>query len=112
MAIARRAEGLSQPEFSARWLSRSGRIGAAGVQAAVVIPDEARGLAYVQNHSLAGRTEDWAYDALNEVYFDDLEGLATRIEWFAAQLSAQGEEDLVRESWFLAAEEELIFEDG
>jgi hypothetical protein len=105
MAIARRAGGLTLAEFFDLWRSRAGRIGGA------VIPDEARGLAYVQNwpQEDAG---NWAYDALNEVYFNqtDLAGLQTRIAYFQDTLGDRTEDDLVSESWFVAAEEEVLLE--
>jgi hypothetical protein len=97
MAVALRAHGLTQAEFSERWRSRAGRVGA------TPIPDEARGLAYVQNHPVPG---GWAYDALNEVYFDDLDSLRRRVEWFRDL--GDTEDDLVRENWFLIAREELL----
>ncbi len=103
MAIARRAQGLTLTEFFQLWQTRAGKVGT------VVIPDEARGLAYIQNWPQDGAVE-WEYDALNEVYFDDLNGLRTRIAYFAETLGDQTEDDLVRESWFLAAREELLFD--
>jgi hypothetical protein len=105
MALARRAAGLTLAEFFDLWRSRAGRVGAA------VIPDEARGLAYVQNwpQEHAG---NWAYDALNEVYFDenDLVGLQTRISYFQKVLGDRTEDDLVSENWFVAAEEDVLLE--
>jgi hypothetical protein len=103
MAIALRAKGLTLAEFFELWQTRAGKVGTA------VIPDEARGLAYIQNWPQPRDTE-WAYDALNEVYFDDLDGLQTRIAYFAETLGGQNEDDLVREGWFLAAREELLFD--
>jgi hypothetical protein len=102
MAIARRAAGLTAAEFSARWRSRAGRVGA------VPIPEQARGRAYVQNHPLAEAGAGWAYDAVNEVYFDDLDGLRARIAWFAEHFDGVGEDDLVGESWFVAVREEAL----
>jgi hypothetical protein len=102
MAIARRAEGLTPAEFSDRWRNRAGLVGA------VAIPDEARGQAYVQNHPLPKAGAGWPYDAVNEVYFDDLAGLRTRIAWFAEHFDGVGEEDLVAESWFVAVREEAL----
>jgi hypothetical protein len=102
MAIARRAAGLTAAEFSDRWRSRAGRVGT------VPIPERARGRAYVQNHPLPGAGADWAYDAVNEVYFDDLAGLRTRIAWFAEHFDGVGEDDLVGESWFVAVREEPL----
>jgi hypothetical protein len=57
----------------------------------------------VQNHPDPGR--DAAYDAVNEVYFDDLEGLRARVEWFRQNPPAH---DLVSRWWFLAVTEELL----
>lgn len=99
LAIAVRASALTPAEFSQRWRSHAGTVGA------TVIPDDARGCAYVQNHPLA--TGEWAYDALNEVYFDDVAGLRTRIEWFRDNLRDQAA-DLVSRSWFLAVREEVV----
>lgn len=96
MAVARRAPGLTPQEFSERWRERAGRVGA------VPVPDPARGRAYVQNHPLPG---DTPFDAVNEVYFDDLAGLRTRVDWFAA--NTDGEDDLVGDHWFLAVREEV-----
>ncbi len=103
MAIARRAADLTLAQFFDRWRNRAGKVGTA------VIPDEARGLAYIQNHpQLSG--EDWAYDAINEVYFDQLSGLRTRIDYFQQTLGEQSEDDLVKENWFLAVEEAVVFD--
>jgi len=102
MAIARRAASLTAAEFSDRWRSRAGRVGA------VPIPEEARGRAYVQNHPLPDAGAGWAYDAVNEVYFDDLDGLRGRIAWFAEHFDGVGEDDLVGESWFVAVREEAL----
>lgn len=53
MAIARRAAGLTPAEFSERWRNHAGQLNRSGNTPAIVIPDEARGCAYVQNHPLA-----------------------------------------------------------
>jgi hypothetical protein len=102
MAIAQRAEGLGRAEFHDLWRRRAGRVGA------TPIPEDAKGRAYVQNHPLPRMDGDWAYDAVNEVYFDDLDGLRRRIAWFADALGDTTEQDLVKESWFLAAREEVL----
>jgi len=108
MALALRAPGLTAAEFSERWRNHAGRVGRAGAPA-IVIPDSARGQAYVQNHPRARprSTGDWAYDAVNEVYFDDVEGLQARVDWFRENFDASGDE-LVRASWFVAAREEVL----
>ncbi len=104
MAIAKRAAGLTPAQFSDLWKTRAGKVGT------VVIPDQARGRAYVQNHALPPPGRSWAYDALNEVYFDsdDLDGIRARIAFFAETMQEHGEEDLVSESWFVVAREELL----
>jgi hypothetical protein len=104
MAIAKRAAGLTADQFSQLWKTRAGKVGT------VVIPDEARGRAYVQNHALPPEHGSWAYDALNEVYFDsdDFDGIRARIAFFADTMKEHGEEDLVSESWFVVAREELL----
>lgn len=72
MALAVRAGGLTRAEFSRRWRAHAGTAGG------TPIPDPARGLAYVQNHVVSGDL-----DAVNEVWFDDLDGLRARVAWFA-----------------------------
>jgi hypothetical protein len=99
MAIARRADGLTPAQFSDRWKSRAGKVGQ------VTIPAAARGLAYVQNHPVPAHDGLWAYDALNEVYFDDLDGVRSRMAFFAESPS---EDDLVGENWFVVAREEVL----
>ncbi len=101
MAIARRAAGLTPAEFSERWRSRAGTVRRPRRHQAVPIPDEARGNAYVQNHPRPRAVGDWAYDAFNEVYFDDLDGLRRRSDWFTESLGAGTEDDLVSQNWFL-----------
>ncbi len=107
MALARRAEGLTEAEFSERWKGRAGTI-STGTGAAVPIPERARGLAYVQNHPRRGTGVN-PYDALNEVYFDDVDSLQARIDWFDQNLRDRAEADLVSRSWFVAASEELLW---
>lgn len=102
MALAVRADGLSPAEFSERWRGHAGTV--QGRERRTVIPGEARGLAYVQNHPLTGAR---AYDAINEVYFDDAAGLRTRIEWFGKNLGAEGD-TLVKRSWFLSVREYVL----
>lgn len=97
MAVAQRADGLTPAEFQARWRDRAGTVGA------TPIPDEAKGLAYVQNHPVPGA---WAYDAVNEVWFDDEASLAVRVRWFAEHLAGQ-EDDLVGQHRFLRVVEEV-----
>ena len=98
LAIATRADGLTLPQFLERWRDRAGP---------APIPDAYRGLAYVQNHPLAEDGRDWAYDAINEVYFDDADSLLARIAYFERELTG-GAGDLVRANWFLAVSEDPI----
>lgn len=101
LAIATRAV-LTLPQFLERWRGRSGPVGAAP------IPDAYRGLAYVQNHPLVTGGRDWAYDAIDEVYFDDADSLLARIAYFERELTGRAEDDLVRANWFLAVSEDPI----
>src|SRR5262249_39219187 len=100
LALARRADGLSVEEFSGRWRRRAGVVRAAGTGALVAIPDAARGEAYVQNHPRSRTAGDWAYDACNEVWFDRVEDLRARIDWFERNLR-DADEDLVGANWFV-----------
>ncbi len=104
MALARRADGMSRGEFSDRWRHHAGQIRAAGSASPLVIPDIARGQAYVQNHPVVGGR----YDAVNEVWFDELADLRTRVEWFEANLDRQTQSDLVRASTFISVREETV----
>ena len=105
LALAVRAHGLTPADFSARWRNHAGQL-RSSVGRSVAIPAEARGAAYVQNHPLPRGGVDWAYDALNEVYFDDAQGLRTRVDWLHANLG-DGDE-LFGRSWFLAVRETPI----
>lgn len=98
MALAARAPGLTAEEFSERWRGRAGKVGA------TPIPEVAKGQAYAQNHPLPG---EWAYDAVNEVWFDDEPDLRARIAFFA-ELGDDAEDDLVGEHRFVAVREELL----
>jgi len=99
MALATRAAGLTQAEFAARWRAHAGTAGG------TPIPDQARGLAYVQNHPVPG---EWPYDAVNEVYFRDLDGLRRRVEWFRSNVAASADGSLFGQSWLLAVREVVI----
>lgn len=79
MSFGRRSPALTLQEFSARWRQEAGRLGAQH------IPDEVRGLAYVQNHPIPMDGEQWPFDAVNEVYFERLDHLRQRRDWFAAR---------------------------
>ena len=105
LAIALRSADLSAAEFSQRWRHHAGQGAPSAGGAPVVIPEGARGLAYAQNHPLA--EGEWAYDALTEVWFDEVEGLRTRIEWFRANPPDPANE-LFGRSWFLAAREDIV----
>lgn len=107
LALARRATDLTPSQFSERWRAHGGSIGMRGGGRAA-IPFEARGAAYVQNHPLTRVAGEWAYDAVNEVWFDDVDGLRRRVEWFAANLGAGAGSDLFGASWFLAVAEEIV----
>ena len=96
IALATRAAGLTQAEFSRRWRSHAGTVGT------TPIPGAARGLAYVQNHPVPG---DWPYDAINEVYFDDVDGLTARVEWFRANVPDPADGVLFGRSWLIAVRE-------
>jgi len=108
MAVAVRAAGLTPAEFSERWRDHAGRVRRPGAEQETPIPEEARGLAYLQSHPCPRKTGEWAYDAINEVYFDDLEGLRTRIAWFAENIPGGADPGLFGRSSFLAVREAVI----
>jgi hypothetical protein len=110
MAVAVRAVGMTPAEFSLAWSGHAGTVSSAGTDkpaAIVVIPAEVRGEAYVQNHPLL--TGTWAYDAVNEVYFNDVADLERRIAWFADNMDQAAQQHLFSRSWFIAAREEVLF---
>ncbi|HZM32732.1 MAG TPA: hypothetical protein VFB77_19680 [Acidimicrobiales bacterium] len=76
MSFGRRNPALSAAEFAARWRREAGRLGGES------IPDDLRGFAYAQDHPPPG--SDPPFDAVNEVWFDRLDGLLRRAEWFAS----------------------------
>jgi hypothetical protein len=102
LAIATRADGLTLPQFLERWRGRAGPVGAAA------IPVAYRGLAYVQNLPLVTDGRDWAYDAINEVYFEDVDSLLARIAYFEREIAGGAGGDLIRANWFLAVSEDPI----
>jgi hypothetical protein len=104
MALARRAAGLTPQQFSERWRGRAGTVGSSSGPA-VVIPERARGLAYAQNHVVDPPERGWLYDAINEVWFDDLDDLRYRIDWFAKNMTGGAEDDLVSAATFVAVVE-------
>jgi hypothetical protein len=82
MSFGRRNPALTPEEFSARWRSEAGRLGAEQ------IPDAVRGLAYVQNHPVPLDGQEWPLDAVNEVYVEGLDQLRRREAWFAERRAA------------------------
>lgn len=102
LALARRAPDLTPVAFAERWRHHAGSVGGA------TIPDAARGRAYVQDHPLPARADGSGYDAVNEVWFDDLDGVQARIDFFAA--NPPSADDLFGASWFLVVREELLTE--
>ena len=102
LAIATRADGLTLPQFLERWRGRAGPVGAAA------IPVAYRGLAYVQNLPLVTDGREWAYDAINEVYFEDVDSLLARIAYFEREIAGGAGGDLIRANWFLAISEDPI----
>jgi hypothetical protein len=108
MALARRAAGLTPAAFAERWRSRPGTIGGAGSAPAMAIPDEAKGYAYVQNHPLPNSTAEWRYDAVNEVYFEDLAAMRSRIALFEKNDVGRAEADLVSDAAFVAVTERVV----
>ncbi len=76
MSFGRRNPALTRAGFVERWRAEAGRLGGDR------IPDDLRGLAYVQNHPRGG---DPPLDAVNEVWFDRLDDVRRRAEWFAAR---------------------------
>lgn len=76
MSYGKRNPALSRQDFVERWKAEAGNLGGEP------IPDEVKGNAYAQLHPV---DEDPVFDAVNEVWFDDLAALTGRAEWFAAR---------------------------
>jgi hypothetical protein len=107
MAMTKRREDLTLPEFSARWTAHAGMLGADA------IPAYARGRAYIQNHALDLPGIEWPMDGVNELYFDDVSELRRRQEYFASrdQIAATDEQEnfFSRTSrLFLTVREEVV----
>ncbi|MDZ7675385.1 MAG: EthD domain-containing protein [Acidimicrobiales bacterium] len=98
MALTPRAPGLTRAEFARRW--RDHARGSANP-----LPDEIRGLAYVQNHP---RGEAPPYDAVNEAHFDDLDGLRHRVDWFREHGIGAEPDELFGVAAFLALRVERL----
>jgi hypothetical protein len=81
-SFGKRNPELTLAEFSARWQSQAGRLGEEE------IPADLRGLAYVQNHPVPVEGREWPFDAINEVYFEQLDHLQRRRAYFAAKQDA------------------------
>lgn len=112
MALARRAHGLTPQEFADRWRAKAGKLqapAAGGGRTLAPIPDTVKGCAYVQNHPLLG-AQEWPYDAINEVYFEDLTALRARVDFFQQRDVAQSEAGLVREPRFMAVREHIVWQ--
>jgi hypothetical protein len=73
VSFGRRNPALTPAEFADRWRREAGRLG--GEE----IPADLRGFAYVQDHPVPGAS----LDAVNEVWFDRIDDLRRRAEWFA-----------------------------
>jgi hypothetical protein len=110
--MAARSPGLTSEEFSERWKAHAGTAGA------TPIPERARGLAYAQNHPLLPQPSSeggqgfgyriCAYDAVNEVWFDDPERLRERVRWLAENLPDEGEDRLFGARHSIAVEETVL----
>lgn len=79
MSFGRRDRRLTPGQFSARWRREAGRLGDEE------IPEDVRGLAYVQNHPVPLGGHEWPFDAVNEVYVEDVGALRRRGAWLAAR---------------------------
>ncbi|HVU72766.1 MAG TPA: hypothetical protein VHE83_07380, partial [Mycobacteriales bacterium] len=106
VALAKRADGLTLAEMLDGWRNHGGTVQRPG-EAPVTIPDRVRGLAYVQHHPRLGADHEWRYDAITEVWFDDVDALRARAEWFATG-PGSGQQALFQQSWFLALREERL----
>lgn len=133
MALARRAQTLSPAAFSERWLGKQGRVAGAKPGAkpgakqghTLAIPETAKGLAYIQNHPVQNSAPEQPpassklqqdfmgmpplYDAINEVYFDHLDGMQQRIDFFHTHEVGKASADLVRWARFLAVREQVVY---
>lgn len=106
VALARRAEGLSLAEMLERWRTHGGSVQRPG-EPSVAIPERVRGLAYVQHHPRVEDGHERPYDAITEVWFDDLDALKERAQWFATG-PGSGPQALFEQSWFLALRETAL----
>jgi hypothetical protein len=98
MSFGRRNPALTRAAFVEKWRAEAGRLGGDP------IPDDLRGLAYVQDHPVG---DDPPLDAINEVWFDRLDDVRRRAEWFAVRPIPA---DLMSpsDSWSLVLREEIV----
>lgn len=80
LSFGRRNPRWTAEEFAERWRREAGSVGGDA------IPEDVRGLAYVQNHPIAD-VADRPFDAVNEVYFERLDLLRRRGAYIAARLA-------------------------
>jgi hypothetical protein len=106
VAVAHRADGLTLGEMLERWSNHGGTVQRPG-ESATTIPEDVRGLAYVQQHPRVEGDHAWPYDAITQVWFDDLEALQARADWFASG-PGSGPQALFQQSWFLALREDVL----
>jgi hypothetical protein len=77
MSVGRRSSALSRADFAQRWRRDAGTFGGER------IPDDVRGIAYVQDHPVA--QDEPPFDSVNEVWFDSVDHLRARAAWLAAR---------------------------
>ncbi len=76
ISLLKRKEGLSHEEFSKYWFEKHAPFGNS------IAPPEALSKRYVQNHALQLGKGESPYDAVAELYFDDIAGMQRWIDWY------------------------------
>jgi hypothetical protein len=102
MSFGRRNPALTPEEFSARWRGHAGQLGTER------IPDDVRGLAYVQNHPVPVEGRSWPLDAINEVYMERLDDLRRRHAYLAARQPSADDLMSPTETWSMCLEESPV----
>lgn len=62
----------------------------------------------MQNHPVPRAAGEWPWDAVNEVYFDDVAGLRARVEWSRANVTPSAAGDVFGESRLIVVREVIV----
>jgi uncharacterized protein (TIGR02118 family) len=80
IGLMKRKAGMSQEEFVKYWYEKHAPFGQR------IVPPECLGRGYIQNYSLTFKPGvDAPYDAVGEIYYDDMAHLQRWIKWYNSE---------------------------